>query len=78
MDLKEFYEDRDKALATLDLEQYEAFIEKYRPCLGHIPKDKKVIEVSMYKAAVNIPGLPEEVKDKAWEWLMVNGFFPGW
>lgn len=62
LNLKEFEKDRDEALFSLDEKKIRAFFAKY-----DMPKveDKRVFWGSVYKAIVNLPNAPLDVKVKA-------------
>lgn len=72
--------ERDKAVASLDVEKFKAFIKKWQ-MLGayakkQLPPDN-VVEITMYKMACEITSMPESVALKAAEWLVERGYVAG-
>ena len=75
--IREFVRDRDKAVATFDLETFKKFFAKYKAKGIYdidLPSDDKVIEITMRKMAVNSIRLPIEVRMEAAEWLTDRGY----
>ena len=77
---RQWLEERDKAVATLDLKTFKDFYNKWRKRGVYaypLPADNKVVEISMYKMACDIPAIPEDVKQTAREWLRGRGYKEG-
>lgn len=75
--IREFVRDRDKAVATFDIETFKKFFTKYKAKGVYnidLPSDDKVIEITMRKMAVNSTGLPPKVRAEAAEWLTDRGY----
>lgn len=74
--IREFVRDRDKAVATFDIETFKRFFAKYKAKgIYNIDlPDDKIIEITMRKMAVHSTGLPIEVRMEAAEWLTDRGY----
>ena len=75
--IREFVRDRDKAVATFDIETFKGFFAKYKAKGLYdidLPSDDKVIEITMRKMAVHSTGLPPKVRMEAAEWLTDRGY----
>lgn len=69
--LKKYNRERDKAVASLDVETFKKFCRKWgNPC----PPRDEVIEIVMRKMMYHITAFSEEDKQKAKEWLESRGF----
>lgn len=74
---KQWIKERDEAVATLDVRKFKSFYQKWQMQGVYersLPNNDKVIEISMYKCAVNITTMPKEVHDKAAAWLTAHGY----
>ena len=74
--IREFVRDRDKAVATFNIETFKKFFAKYKAKGIYdidLPNDDKVIEISLRKMAVHSTGLPMKVRMEAAEWLTERG-----
>lgn len=69
-DIKEFVRERNEVLFSLDQAKILRYYEKWG-----IPKppNEKVFWGAVYKAICNIPDAPEELVEKAKNWLGENG-----
>lgn len=75
--IKEFVRDRDRAVATFDIEVFKQFFDKYKAKGVYdidLPSNDEVIEITMRKMAVHSTGLPKEVIAEAEKWLTDRGF----
>ena len=76
----EWRNDRDEAVASLDLQKFEAFCLKWQMRGAYekkpLPPDG-IIEISMYKMACEITTMPEDVAMKAALWLVEHGYIAG-
>lgn len=72
---EKYFENRDKALLSFDLEVIKNFVEEYKEFFGmSIPNDE-VLYASAMKVIVNgIPSATEEQIERASNWLLENGF----
>ena len=77
-----YVSDRDeatiKSVETDSLEPFKAFIEKYKllgayPTCFELPSDD-VLEISVRKMVIHETRAPQDVKDKATEWLLSRGY----
>lgn len=77
---EEWRADRDKAVASLDLQKFKAFVLKWQGRGAYkvktLPADN-ILEITMHKMACEIATIPEETALKAAEWLLVRGYIPG-
>lgn len=74
---KKWLKERNAAVATLDVKQFKKFYNKWllKGVYTHtLPNDERFIEISMYKCAVHITTLPNEIRNKACEWLIAHGY----
>lgn len=68
--------ERDKAIKTLDVEKFRAF---YREWMDRgiyqwpLPRDDKIIEISLRKMLYNLQSATEEEKAEAERWLTEHG-----
>jgi len=70
-EFKEWIKERNEAVESLNLKKFKAFYRKWQKegvYLQPLPEDK-IVELAMYKSAVEILSMPEEVKEKALKWL---------
>jgi len=70
--------ERDEAVASLDIEKFKAFYEKWKKLgiyNGELPNDN-VVELAIHKMAMEITTLPQEIKDKALVWLIEHNSRP--
>ena len=58
--------ERNEALFSLDEKKIRRYCKKYKVT---IPRDKEVFWRGIYKAICNVESAPQEVKEKAAEWL---------
>ena len=72
--------ERDKAVASLDVGKFKAFIKKWQMFGAYakkpLPPDN-VVEITMYKMACEITSMPESVALKAAKWLVERGYIAG-
>ena len=71
--------ERDKAVASLDVEQFEAFIKKWQALGAYDVKElppRHILEISLHKMAVEITTIPAHIKQRATKWLLARGFAP--
>lgn len=74
--IKNYVEERDAALNSLDLEAWRRFAIKWTRLgvlNGPVPEDK-VLEIAMYKCALNSAGTTEATKAAAKRWLFARGY----
>lgn len=67
--------DRDKAIASMDVEKFKGFYYKWAVkglYTAPLPPDN-VIEIAMRKMAVSIPSLPAKLRTDAEVWLITHG-----
>ena len=75
--IKQFVNDRDKAVATFDLDVFKKFYEKYKAKGIYkidLPKSDKVLEITIRKMAVHSTNLPEKTRAEATKWLLERGY----
>lgn len=76
-DMKQFRIDRDDAMTAVvmddDWDAVKRYCEKYKVPL---PSNENVMKAGIYKAAQEIIGLPQEVKDVARKKCIALGFKP--
>ena len=74
--IKIYVEERDAALNSLDLETWRRFAIKWTRLgvlAGPVPEDK-VLEIAMYKCALNSAGTTKATKAAAKRWLFARGY----
>lgn len=75
--IKKYGRERDKAVASLDIEEFKAFIKKWKYYIElPLPPDE-ILEITIRKMACNSPRIPEEKKQEAREWLLSRGYTEG-
>ena len=70
-DFKQFVQERNEALFSLDERKIRDYAEKYGI---RMPENKKAFNAGVYKAICNITEAPEDIKIKARDWLDKNNF----
>lgn len=73
---KQWRKERDEAVASLDLEKFKKFYSKWADrgvYQAQFPNDL-VAEIAMYKCAVHITSLPDEIRKTAARWLLSRGY----
>ena len=73
---KKWQKERNEAVASLDVETFKAFYEKWKRkgfYAARLPRDE-VLEISIRKMAIAIEDMDEEVKAKARKWLSERGY----
>lgn len=73
-EIKEWLQERDEAVSSLNLEKFKTFYNKWRDKGIYklsLPSDD-VTEIALHTIALEIPSISEEVKEKAYKWLMEN------
>lgn len=72
---RRYQKELEEVIETLDLEKFKQFLKRWQAMGMYewIPKDERVIEMSMYKIASHLTVLPEETKKKARQWLLEHG-----
>ena len=76
--MADYCKDRDEAVASLDIETFKAFMNKWRD-RGIVPEcftlaSDDVLEISIRKMCLHIPTIPEEIKNEAEDWLLERGY----
>lgn len=69
--IRQFVKDRNEAFFSLDYGTIVRFLDKYGM---ERPKNIRVFWAGVYKAVLAINDTPEEVREKARQWLDENGF----
>lgn len=75
--MKQFNKDRDKAILSMDVNEFKKFYKKYAAKGIYDPRmlpPDNVIEVSMRKMTLHINSSTKEQKAEALKWLLDNGF----
>lgn len=74
--LKQWKQDRDAAIRSLDVETFKRFIKKWVTVYDEvdIPDDDRVLQVSLYKLLFNLESATVQEKEKAKKWLTEHGF----
>ena len=72
--IKQYVKDLGEAVRDLDLAKFKAHWQKYQHILPPMPSNELVLEVTMYKTAVNRTDMPTETHDKAEAWLTEHGY----
>lgn len=70
-DMKQFAQERDEALRSLDKEKIIAYCKKYNM---NIPQDEKVLFAGVHKARLGIKNITLEEQMESAIWLLGNGF----
>lgn len=69
--MKQFVQDRDDALRSLDKEKIIAYCKKYN---ANIPQDEKVLFAGVHKARLGITNITVDEQVESAIWLLENGF----
>jgi hypothetical protein len=75
-ELRKWVRERDEAVASLDVEVFKKFYEKWKAkgvYTDPLPSDD-VVEISIYKCALHITSIPLEIKNRAAAWLWQRGY----
>ena len=72
-DLKQFIEERNEALLSLDKSKIERFAKKYDI---HLPTDDEVFWRGVHKAICNISSIPFEARQKSADYLFKHRSTP--
>lgn len=73
MDMKNFIQERDVALMSLDEEKIKGYCRKYGV---PIPSSDKVFWLSVHKAICNITSASTEQRRRSAQWLVEHGSTP--
>ena len=68
--MKQFVEERNEALFSLDKEKITQYMKKYGT---KVPNNELIFWAGVCKAICNITDAPLEIKEKASEWLKSHG-----
>lgn len=73
--IKEYVNDRNAAVKTMNVEAFKAFIRKYMNTgdMPPMPSDD-VLEITMRKMAVHSKGLDVDTRVEAFRWLLERGY----
>lgn len=74
--MREFIQDRNEALFSLDRKKIDAYLRKYNG-VDNSKIPEKVFWASIHKAICNIKDAPPELQSKSRKWLKDNGFSTG-
>lgn len=69
--ISDFVKERNEALFSLDKEKIKRYAKKYQIV---VPDNDMIFWAGVYKSIVAIESAPKELKEKAVEWLIENGF----
>ena len=78
--LRRWRKDRDKAVASLNVDKFIKFYKKWQMLGAYEIKQmppRNIVEITMYKMALEIKGIPADVQERACKWLVKHGYFPG-
>lgn len=73
MTIPNYVEERDKAVASMDLDTFKAFARKYAPECYELPSDQ-TLEIAMRKMAVHSTGIDIDTRVNAFRWLLERGY----
>lgn len=78
MDLTNFIQDRNEAIASLDKEKILAYCEKYKI---KVPEDEEVFWAGVHKAVCNLfllenSSISSKQFNKSYDWLTERGYTP--
>ena len=71
--MSDFVKERNEALFSLDEDKIKAYCKKYGV---HISKNETAFWGGIYKSICNINDAPNELKHKAYEWLIEHNMSP--
>lgn len=67
-----YNKERDEAVASMDVEKFRQFAEKYNPRVQYV--NDEVVEIMMRKMAVHITSLHVDIRTEAFRWLISRGY----
>lgn len=79
-EIREWRRDRDNAVASLDVERFRAFYQKWTErgyYTAPLPDDVRTVEITLYKMAASLTGIPTSRREEAKDWLRHHGFKEG-
>ena len=76
--IKQFVEDRNRVILSMDIRRFKAFIKLWSH-KGMIPEcftlaDDKVLEIALRKMVLGLANPPEDKLEEAKAWLLARGY----